>query len=188
VAGFEVSLTGRFWVSANTFRGVCSDVAQALEKSDIIFNVKKGELMQDRVGQYDSETHVITFNQDMEFSFRSGVVTFAHEGRHAYQDILLGKSPEGSWGKKKWDDVTYREWDAYKYAGDLDDRLGWHEYRAPMDTSCYMQKLNLEVSYAQYYKAFNRLFSWNGSSILRDYRNEFIRQGLVLTQNDYNSR
>ena len=84
--------------------------------------------------------------------------------------------------------MTYREWEAYKYAGDLDDRLGWHQYWIPMDPTCYMQKLNLDDNYSQYYKAFNRLFSYWGSGVLRSYRDTFIKEGWVLTQNDYDSR
>jgi hypothetical protein len=167
------------------FRGVEPIVAQTLEKSDTVYSIKYGTLPEGRVVQYSSDTHDLTLNKNEDFSFSGGVVSLAHEARHAYQGILLSNAPEGSWDRKKWNDLTYCEWDAHKFAGDLDDRLGWHEYWTPMNMSCYMQKLNLEVSYSDYYKAFNRLFSNWGSTIIRPYRNEFIKQGWVLTQNDY---
>jgi len=164
-------------------------MANELEQSTTPLNLNIGNPSYNSwVGQYDRDNNTLTLENDTDFYSHSAMLTFAHECRHAYQETLYNDAVTGSWDKKKWDDVNYREWDAYKYEGDLDDRLGWHQYWLPMDSHCFAQKLNLETSYSQYLAWKTRLFSLNGSPVLRSQLAYFNQNGLFLTAIDYANR
>ena len=180
------------WLKLRTswdqYRGIDPTTANELEQSSIVFTLRFDDVSGSRVAEFDRGSKTITLVTGLNMSSHGSMLAFAHEVRHGQQEILFDNAA-GSWDKKKWDDTTYREWDAYKYAGDLDDRLGWHQYWYwPWDAQCYAQKLDLDVDYSQYSKWRQRLFSGNGSETLRELRGIYESRGWFLTADDYGRR
>jgi RHS repeat-associated protein len=135
---------------------------------------------------FTNNTGKITLKQNFDPNSHESILNLSHEMRHAWQEFVAPPQTQTSFDTKKWNDRLYREWDAYKYQGDLDDKLSWHKYWFPFTQFQQMaQLLNVDSSYLAYYTAGN----W--------YYNFFIGPGYgyrnypdarTLTADDYKSR
>ena len=167
----------------DAFRNIDPDVARTVENSNIQVSIKTGYIYTPwgtiddaRVAEYDPKYHSITLNRWYKDYFSSGITTRAgilatsHEMKHAWQDVMLSEASPGSLEEKKWSDWNYREWDAYKYEGNLDDKLGWHRYWFLGARHCWAQTHNLDVSYS-YYKTWSKWFGYPQKLTAEDYSN-----------------
>jgi RHS repeat-associated protein len=115
-------------------------------------------------------------------------VYISHELRHRYQARMYYAEIRSGADKMSFDvlkylDREYCEWDAHKYSGDLDDKLGTHLFYLPLNLTCFLQKLDLEHSYRDYKRARARFRNWIwGCGGMWD--SGFYH----LTENDYKNR
>ena len=168
-------------------RDIAPELTGSLEAAEETMYIERGDT-RGHIAVYNDTTNTITLSQEYKKSNKS-ILTLAHEARHGWQDIVARDNanslPISAFDRKKWNDRLYREWDAYKYAGDLDDRLGWHVHWLPFNTSCYMQSFNLDTSYTDYKKAGARYYSFLlGAGYI--YKN--FPDAHTLTQEDYYGR
>jgi hypothetical protein len=108
-------------------------------------------------------TRIMTIGIDKSTDMKDIVLNIGHELRHVWQqDVTPGKTQD-SYNSNFRNDRAHNEWDAYKYQGDLDDRLGWHRYWNPwIHAQVYAQHLDLNASYTDYTRWANRYFSFWG--------------------------
>jgi hypothetical protein len=186
----------QLWKAYSELRNtkIASNVCDEVEKSTTIVHIQFGDPGNPNwIGGYNDVTHEINLEQGIKYDLPKTICSIAHELKHSYDSILQSNIssnvPQDSFERIKYQDRVWREWSAHKFAGDVDSEMGFWEYWFPMDMTCYMQKLNLDVSYSDYEKACRRYFSVWGASEYRGMEKYFRDQGLLtLTEDDYNNR
>jgi hypothetical protein len=174
----------------DALRSVGLQQCQALENAKDTVSIKLGIPDHGWAAEYDPMNKTITLDKNNKsWSAHRSILDFAHEARHAWQDIVASTSASTTFDKLKWLDTVYDEWDAYKYQADLDDKLGWGVYKTGglhiWNQQNFFQALNLDNSWNDYYTALHRfqLNFWEYCCWWKIYNPVILR---ALTENLYN--